>query len=336
MPEQNLPSSALPTLIDWLDRVHRRNHEYPVCRPSLRTLSAGALILAAFFSPILQATPEQHGPESARAIEAAERGTELARAIEAAEQGTELARALEAAERGTELARAVEAAERGFGDFTVSGRMFLRDAEGRENERSFTLRALETGEGGTRNLFVFDGPPDIRGVALLTVDPASNDLQQWLYLPAMQRTRRISTGHRGSAFAGSELAYEDFISEVAERSRHRWLREAPCPGQTPLICQIVERVPETLTSAYGRQELWIDTVEYRIHQIDYHDRNGLLLKTLTLDDYHLHDSRFWRPLRLRMTHQHTGRETEILWNEYRFATGLNVNDFTVRALERLR
>lgn len=239
-------------------------------------------------------------------------------------------------ERGAELARAVEAAERGFGDFTVSGRMFLRDADGRENERSFTLRALETGDSGTRNLFVFDGPPDIRGVALLTVDPVSSELQQWLYLPSMQRTRRISTSHRGSAFAGSELAYEDFISEVAERSRHRWLREEPCPTQTTLICQVIERVPETLSSAYGHQQLWIDTAEYRIHQIDYHDRHGSPLKTLTLDEYHLHDSRFWRPLRLRMTHQHTGRETEILWSEYRFATGLTVNDFTLRALERLR
>ena len=99
---------------------------------------------------------------------------------------------------------------------------------------------------------------------------------------------------------------------------------------------MVERVPIDEYSGYTRQLVWLDQAEYRTHRIEYYDRRGELLKTLASSDYRLHDDRFWKPGRMVMENHQTKKSTELVWDDYRFNTGLiESRDFTTNALKRV-
>ncbi|MEL7154565.1 MAG: outer membrane lipoprotein-sorting protein, partial [Pseudomonadota bacterium] len=120
------------------------------------------------------------------------------------------ARAQSPEEKG--LAIAVEADKRdlGFGDFEADGEMVLKDKGGRESRRVFKNMTLERGDPGLGDLgiVVFSKPRDIRGTALLThanIEP--NDDDQWIFLPAVKRVKRISSSNRTGKFVSSEFSY---------------------------------------------------------------------------------------------------------------------------------
>lgn len=238
--------------------------------------------------------------------------------------------------RGLAIARAAEARGAGFADYTAAGEMILKDKSGAESRRRFRLQVLEQAGDGDRSLLVFDWPADIKDTALLTIAHKQGDDDQWLYLPAVKRVKRISASGRSGSFVGSELAYEDMVGEEVERYRYRWLGDEPCPGGLDLVCHVNERVPVAAGSGYSRQVAWLDTEELRVIRVDYYDRKGDLLKTMMVDGYRRYAERFWRPERMTMTNLQTGKSTVMLWRDYRFRVGLAAEDFSPRALERAR
>lgn len=239
-------------------------------------------------------------------------------------------------ERGYEIAsRAAERAE-GYVDSTAAGEMILKNAQGQESVRRFNSSSLEMTADGDRTLFVFEWPGDIDGTALLTHAHTDADDDQWLYLPALKRVKRISSSNRSSSFVGSEFAYEDLVPAELEKYSYIWRLDEPCPTDPSLMCHVYERRPDDIASGYTKQVIWRDQEAYRIQQIDYYDRRQELLKTLVVEGYRLYDNRFWRPATMRMVNHLTGKSTEMRWSDYRFATGLSERDFTTRALERVR
>ncbi|MEM1162933.1 MAG: MMPL family transporter, partial [Pseudomonadota bacterium] len=130
------------------------------------------------------------------------------------------------------LAIAVESDKRdlGFGDFTADGEMVLRDKGGRESRRVFKNMTLEREDPavGDLGVVVFEKPRDIRGTSLLThanIEPADDD--QWLFLPAVKRVKRISSSNRTGKFVSSEFSYEDFGSQEVNDFDYKWLRDEP-------------------------------------------------------------------------------------------------------------
>lgn len=239
-------------------------------------------------------------------------------------------------ERGLDIAsRAAERVE-GYEDTTAKGEMILRNAQGQESVRRFTSSSLEVQDDGDRTLFVFEWPGDIAGTALLTHAHKDSDDDQWLFLPALKRVKRISSSNRSSSFVGSEFTYEDLVPAELEKYSYVWRRDEPCPEDPALACHVYDRRPNDIASGYTKQVIWRDQEAYRIQQIDYYDRRQELLKTLVVDGYTLYEDRFWRPATMRMVNHLTGKSTEMRWSDYRFATGLGEADFTTRALERVR
>ena len=95
--------------------------------------------------------------------------------------------------------------------------------------------------------------------------------------------------------------------------------------------------PSTGTHGYARQLVTIDAEAFRIHHIEYYDRQNRLLKTLEVSGYEMHAQRFWKPERMLMANVQTGKSTELLWQNYQFATGLDADrDFSTNSLRRAR
>ena len=230
---------------------------------------------------------------------------------------------------------ATEAANRsdGYRDITSTGEMILRTASGQTAERRFDASWISTSNNASRSLLIFRWPGDIRNTALLThVYTGKND-DQWLFLPAMERVRRISGSGRSGSFVGSEFAFEDMVDQEVDKFRHKWVEDGRCPsGGT---CHIIDRVPTT-NSGYRLQRIWLDTKELRLQQVMYFDRRGAHLKTLVISGYKLYKGRFWRASRMDMVNHLTGASTRLNWGNYQFDRGLSPNSFTVNALRRIK
>jgi hypothetical protein len=234
------------------------------------------------------------------------------------------------------LAIFVEADRRqsGYGDLKVDLEMILRTGSGGESRRSLRIRQLEMADDGDRLLVVFDTPKAIRGTALLSYAHKLDPDDQWMYLPALKRVKRIASNNKSGPFLSSEFAYEDMALQEVEKFSYRLLETRTGEGAT---LYLVERIPADEYSGYGRQVVSIDGEAFRIHHIEYYDHHNRLLKTLDVDGYQQHSRRFWKPQRMRMANSQTGKSTELNWRNFEFGTGQDAErDFSTNSLRRAR
>ncbi|MEM7190315.1 MAG: outer membrane lipoprotein-sorting protein, partial [Pseudomonadota bacterium] len=218
------------------------------------------------------------------------------------------------------------------------GEMVLKDKGGRESKRVFKNLTLERPDPGLGDMavVVFEKPRDIRGTGLLThanIEP--NDDDQWLYLPAVKRVKRISSSNRTGKFVSSEFSFEDFGSQEVNDFDHKWLRDEPCPGEPSLTCFVTETYPKNPKSGYSKRIGWVDQQEYRLYQVDFFNRRGDHEKTLTFSGYQQYLGKYWRAAEMRMVNKQTGKSTDLLWTNYQFNTGLSEGDFASSRLKTL-
>lgn len=237
-----------------------------------------------------------------------------------------------AEEKGLAIAREAERHEKGFNDFQADLEMILRNKQGDETKRTLRVRTLEVAGDGDKSLTIFDDPPDVAGTAMLTYSHKTKSDDQWLYLPALKRVKRIASNNKSGPFMGSEFAYEDLSSQEIEKYTYKYLRDEKCNG---MDCFVIERDPVDENSGYTREIVWLDKAEYRQQKVEYYDRKNVLLKTLTLSDYHKYLENHWRPSEAFMDNHQTGKSTRLYWKSYRFRTGLKDRDFQVDDLMRI-
>ena len=225
--------------------------------------------------------------------------------------------------------------DEGFGDAVVEVTMILRNAQGRERRRRLTWSTLEAKDKaqGDRSLVVFHEPKDIAGTGFLSHTYVAESDEQWLYLPSLKRVKRIASANKSSPFVGSEFAYEDLLSIEEEKFDHDRLEDESCGERE---CFVLERQPLDPNSGYARQTVWLDKAELRMVKVEFHDRKGRQVKTLVLEDYRQYLGRHWRAHRLTMENHQSRKITVLEFQDYRFRTGLDENDFEPWALRRLR
>ena len=176
------------------------------------------------------------------------------------------------------LAISVEADRRdsGWDDSEAQMVMTLRNRQGQQSIRQVRVKNKEVDGDGDKGLSIFDQPRDVKGTAVLTWSHSLKPDDQWIFLPALKRVKRISSKNKSGPFMGSEFAYEDIASQEVDKYQHVYLRDEKANG---LDCYVVERRPKYKYSGYTRQHIWIDKQHYRPQKIDYYDRKNALLKT---------------------------------------------------------
>ena len=236
-------------------------------------------------------------------------------------------------EKGMRIANAASESNDGFGDFSAELTMVIRDRRGRESTRQMRFKVLEVPDDGDKSLFVFDQPRDVKGTALLTHAHINAPDDQWLYLPALKKVKRISASERSGSFMGSEFAYEDMrAGEVAEYT-YKYLREEPC-GE--ITCTVIEQYPLDEKSGYSKKVIWQDTEELRSWKMELYDRKDSHLKTLTFANYKQYLNKYWRAEEQTMENHLTGASTVLTWTEFEFGNNLDESEFTQTALRRIR
>ncbi len=236
-------------------------------------------------------------------------------------------------EKGLAIAREVDARDTGWGDFQAAMSMLLKNRHGEESLRQMRVKSLEVENDGDKSLIVFDQPRDVKGTALLTFSHKVKDDDQWLYLPALKRVKRIASRNKSGPFMGSEFAFEDLASQEVEKYTYKFIRDDELDGKPVFV---MERYPVSKYSGYTRQLVWIDKERYIPLKIEFYDRKNALLKVLVFRGYRQYLDKYWRADEMFMDNKQTGKSTLLTWKNYQFRSGLKDSDFTRNSLKRAR
>ena len=236
-------------------------------------------------------------------------------------------------QKGLEIAQEADRRDDGFGDSRVDLIMLLKNKNGNESSRYIRLRTLETEGDGDKSMSIFDRPRDVKGTAFLSYTHKQDSDDQWLFLPALKRVKRIASRNKSGSFMGSEFAFEDLSSQEIEKYTYKFLRDEDCGD---LKCFVIERDPVDKYSGYTRQEVWIDKNEYRVQKTKFYDRKNSLLKTLVVSGYSQYLDKYWRPSEMFMDNHQTGKSTLLTWSNYKFRNGYTARDFDRSSLKRAR
>jgi len=237
-------------------------------------------------------------------------------------------------EKGYNIYHEAEQRDEGFVDSSADMLMILKNKQEATSEREMSVKGLEgKGDAGDQSLMVFLSPKDQKGTALLTHQHKNRDDDQWLYLPALKRVKKIASSKKSGPFMGSEFSFEDIGGQSIEDYTYKYLRDENYEGQD---CFVVESYPVDKNSGYTRIQAWMDKEHYRTLKVEFYDRKNSHLKTLTASGFKLYNDKFWRPDELLMVNLQTGRSTILKQTNLQFKTGLSESDFNKNSLKRAR
>ncbi len=238
---------------------------------------------------------------------------------------------------GIEIARHINARDDGA-QVTRTLEMVLVDKRGGRRER--TARVLRRWFGKEKRLALFYlSPATIRDTAFLVYDypEPDRDDAQWLYLPALRKTRRIAARDRGKNFLGTDMSYEDMKNETRvaiEDYRWKTLREEPCAEARCLVVD-ARPVDEETASEIGYQRItyWVDPEIWIARRAEYEDLAGRKKKTATLSEIRLVDG-IWTVHRIEVVNHLSGHRTIFTSEDVDYASEVSEDWFTERALRR--
>ena len=163
----------------------------------------------------------------------------------------------------------------------------IRDDSGSERNRVLRQRSIEF-EGGTRTLILFADPTDVRGTGLLTVDydDGAKDDDQWLYLPSLKKTSRITSSGKSGSFMGSDFSYSDMTQADPDQYNYKIVKQSDKAGGED--CWVIHAKAKTKKEAdetgYVDQKIWVSKSKLMPLQIKARVKKGKKIKYLKFGD----------------------------------------------------
>ncbi len=231
---------------------------------------------------------------------------------------------------GEEVATKADETTSGFDSSVSTMQMVMINSAGQKTIRDMHGETLEL-KGGDKSMMEFLSPADVKGTKLLTYQHVDKDDDQWLYLPALKRIKRISSRNKTGSFMGSEFSYEDISAQEIAKYTY--------PGQTQEVmlgdikCYKGDRIPKDRLSGYTKQTTWTDQENFLVQKVEYYDRKKALLKTAVFGDYKKIDG-IWRVGKIEMKNHQNDKSTILIWVDDRVKAGRTDKHFNKRVLKQ--
>ena len=223
-------------------------------------------------------------------------------------------------DKGKEITKLAIEANQGFISSKVTIKSISTDNQGHKKESLMTQKVIEVSENGSKILIHFSAPKDLKGTATLIFSYKNKVDDQWLYLAATKRIKRIPTSNISSPFMGSEFAYEDFSVNELKKYSYKFLKKYKLNEDEIFM---VELYPVDSHSGYMKKVVHFNAnYNYRTEKIEFYDRKEDPLKTLTYHNYKRYLDKYWRADTLSMKNSQTGNKTLLIFEDYVFSIWL--------------
>ncbi|NPB09339.1 MAG: outer membrane lipoprotein-sorting protein [Thermodesulfobacteria bacterium] len=216
-------------------------------------------------------------------------------------------------------------------DSAAEAQMILINSKGEKRVRR--LRIYTRDDGKFRyTLIRFLAPKDIAGTGFLSkANLKTGEEEQFLYLPALKRTRRIAGSFRFHRFVNSDFTYEDLERHHPSRYHHELLGEEEVDGT---LCYVLKSWPKKKKdSAYSYWIRWITKDGFLPIKEDFYDKKGRLWKKFEAVKWGKVDG-YWAILHWKCTDLKKNHSSHLIIEDLHFDVGLDPKMFTRRYLER--
>ena len=212
--------------------------------------------------------------------------------------------------------------------------MLLKDKKGRKKKRAIKRYTLKGSNGQHKIRIAFLSPRDIKGLGLLTWEHEGAADDQWLYLPALRKVKRIASDNKQKPFAGTDFSYEDLQPEDMTVHEYKLVGEEEAASQA---CYVVEAFPSTdaerKDSGYSKRKFWVRKDIFFAVKIEYYDKKGRHVKVQTQKGEENVAGTVWRSKYTTMRDLKKKHETLLRAKKRELNKGLSSSQFTERALK---
>jgi len=209
--------------------------------------------------------------------------------------------------------------------------MTLKNSRGDLRIRSIK-QSIKSEKAIEKKLMFFTAPADVRNTSFMSwsySEPGKND-DQWIYLPALKRIKRISSSGSGDYFMGSDFTYDDLGDRQPNEDTHKIIGKETVDGKK---CIIVESKSVNQGYMYSRTITWvIDSVWIGLKK-EFYDEQGELLKTLQVKEYKQING-YWTVLNTEMYNAQKDHTTIMKLADVKFDTGISDDLFSERTMQR--
>ncbi len=216
-------------------------------------------------------------------------------------------------------------------DQTANLTMTLIDS--RNNKRVREIKQLlKTQKDMEKKVMFFVSPADVRNTSFMSwsyTKEGKND-DQWIYLPALKRVKRISSDSKSDYFMGSDFTYDDLGDRQPTADKHKFLRMETIDNDE---CYVIESKPKEEEYMYSKTLTWIIKDKWIGKKKEFYDEDDDLLKILTVKKYEKING-FWIILDSEMKNMQKKHSTEMSLKNVRINNGIQDRQFTERMMKR--
>jgi len=213
---------------------------------------------------------------------------------------------------------------------STRSRMVITAKNGATTERLIDQYSKD-GPNGARTVIVFQRPANVAGTRFLTMDNASGNTDQWIFLPSLGRVRRISASESGGSFMGTDFSYDDISSAERDVSLDTYtlLREETINGN---LCHVIQSVPKDSSYQYSKTITWIDKSNFLMYKAEMYNRREELVKLMEMTGFKDVQGRI-TPMQTMVSTVAAGTSTTVYMEIVKYDDPIPESVFTTAYLE---
>lgn len=212
----------------------------------------------------------------------------------------------------------------------TQGSLTMTLTNNRGEQRMRTLKQFIKDDGKMeKKIMFFVTPADVKNTSFMNWSYSDGrDDDQWIYLPALKRTKRISSDGKGDYFMGSDFTYDDLGDRHPNQDNHKLLREETVDGKD---FYVVESTPKEDDYLYSKTITWVMKDNFLGLKREFYDDRGKLLKVLTVKKFDKVDG-FWTILETEMHNVQKNHRTNMKFTDVQKNKGIPDSRFTERSM----
>jgi outer membrane lipoprotein-sorting protein len=215
-------------------------------------------------------------------------------------------------------------------DQTSNLTMTLINKSGKERIRKIKQITKDMGDV-EKSIMFFQAPADVKNTSFMswTYDTDKSD-DQWIYLPALKKVKRISSDSKSDYFMGSDFTYDDLGDRKLDDDIHELIGEETIDG---VDCYVIVSIPKDEEYMYTKTKTWVRKDNFIGLKKEFYDEDEDLLKILKIKKFE-EISGFLVIISSEMENVQKDHRTTMILDNVKINTSISASKFSERMMMR--